>query len=503
MNATRTEGWNSTSGKLLGWSIAVLGAFVVAYFAWRRLPVPMWRWTKEAWWHWVFAPFAFFLLFIAPIFTLVEASPLLAVARTGARRDFWWEAGSFVGELVAVILVLWAFTPTPEWWARWHWWLWGFAVVVSAAGSATGRMFRTVYEVAAPKARACFTREWKFNHGDVSSPPALGVAMSGGGIRSAAFNIGVLHALHECGILRNVDVMSAVSGGSYAMSWYLLQPFYASREAALEGKTFKVSDVIDEMFRSDGRFQKCLVREPRVVERIELGISVVMDATFGQLLRAASAASGSVEGFNNSSVRREYRQRLQRLFQGRPSPTSDYAITNEVDWKMRQELDLDNSDFSCVSPVNYRELAEFLQRNHLPFFIFNCAVLVPRAYRHMLWPTAFEFTAADVGSDVCGYRSWDELKQWEVSETRPEGMGLWKYQRLIDSDRERRRHRWVLMVNLAPAISGAAIGLSYFDPKRRSRRDETRHVDALLRQCRSGVSTVPGNLEQEWHAVRL
>lgn len=51
--------------------------------------------------------------------------------------------------------------------------------------------------------------------------PRICLAMSGGGIRSAAFQIGVLQGLHEQGLLRSVDIMSAVSGGAYAMSWFL------------------------------------------------------------------------------------------------------------------------------------------------------------------------------------------------------------------------------------------------------------------------------------------
>jgi hypothetical protein len=39
-----------------------------------------------------------------------------------------------------------------------------------------------------------------------------------------------------------------------------------------------------------------------------------------------------------------------------------------------------------------------VQRNRLPYFIFNATVLVQRDHRHRLWPTAFEFTANDVGS---------------------------------------------------------------------------------------------------------
>ena len=45
--------------------------------------------------------------------------------------------------------------------------------------------------------------------------PRLGIAMSGGGIRSSLFNIGVLKALYDQGVLDDVDIVSSVSGGSY------------------------------------------------------------------------------------------------------------------------------------------------------------------------------------------------------------------------------------------------------------------------------------------------
>ena len=47
----------------------------------------------------------------------------------------------------------------------------------------------------------------------------LGVSFSGGGIRSATFNLGVLQALARCGVLRYVDYLSTVSGGGYIGSW--------------------------------------------------------------------------------------------------------------------------------------------------------------------------------------------------------------------------------------------------------------------------------------------
>lgn len=54
---------------------------------------------------------------------------------------------------------------------------------------------------------------------------ALGLALSGGGPRSASFSIGVLKALHEerrqsAALLARVHYLSTVSGGGYAAYWY-------------------------------------------------------------------------------------------------------------------------------------------------------------------------------------------------------------------------------------------------------------------------------------------
>lgn len=43
----------------------------------------------------------------------------------------------------------------------------------------------------------------------------VGLALSGGGIRSATFNLGVLQVLSERGVLKHVDYLSTVSGGGY------------------------------------------------------------------------------------------------------------------------------------------------------------------------------------------------------------------------------------------------------------------------------------------------
>jgi hypothetical protein len=56
----------------------------------------------------------------------------------------------------------------------------------------------------------------------------IGLAFSGGGIRSATFNLGVLEGLQELDLLRKMDYLSTVSGGGFIGSW-LLGNVYRSR----------------------------------------------------------------------------------------------------------------------------------------------------------------------------------------------------------------------------------------------------------------------------------
>ena len=47
----------------------------------------------------------------------------------------------------------------------------------------------------------------------------VGLALSGGGIRSATFGLGVLECLKARGLLNQVDYLSTVSGGGYIGGW--------------------------------------------------------------------------------------------------------------------------------------------------------------------------------------------------------------------------------------------------------------------------------------------
>ena len=49
--------------------------------------------------------------------------------------------------------------------------------------------------------------------------PLVGLALSGGGIRSATFGLGVLQGLKRLGLFERLDYVSTVSGGGYIGSW--------------------------------------------------------------------------------------------------------------------------------------------------------------------------------------------------------------------------------------------------------------------------------------------
>ena len=62
--------------------------------------------------------------------------------------------------------------------------------------------------------------------------PLSAICLSGGGIRSATFNLGVLQHLAHLGILQRFDFLSSVSGGGYIASW--LQAWMHHDERALD-----------------------------------------------------------------------------------------------------------------------------------------------------------------------------------------------------------------------------------------------------------------------------
>jgi hypothetical protein len=55
-----------------------------------------------------------------------------------------------------------------------------------------------------------------------TAPTEIGVCCSGGGVRSAAFSLGALRALERDGVLRQTRTLTAISGGNYAATGWVL-----------------------------------------------------------------------------------------------------------------------------------------------------------------------------------------------------------------------------------------------------------------------------------------
>jgi hypothetical protein len=84
-------------------------------------------------------------------------------------------------------------------------------------------------------------------------PPRIaGLALSGGGVRSATFNLGLLQALAAAGKLKLFDYFSTVSGGGYVGGWWSA---WLSRPERLKDDIFPPPEDIDSE-RDDRRAQK-------------------------------------------------------------------------------------------------------------------------------------------------------------------------------------------------------------------------------------------------------
>ena len=70
------------------------------------------------------------------------------------------------------------------------------------------------------------------------------LCLSGGGIRSAAFSLGVLQGLARCGLLDKFDYLSTVSGGGYAGSW--LSAWVRRHPQGLTGVSKELASHADE-----------------------------------------------------------------------------------------------------------------------------------------------------------------------------------------------------------------------------------------------------------------
>lgn len=118
---------------------------------------------------------------------------------------------------------------------------------------------------------ATFTRDPGRVHGDerewlrarraaAGLPPPdddeVGLALSGGGIRSAVFNLGLLQSLARADLLRRVDVLSSVSGGGYIANCFhwLRHVLPAAGDDVFKARLADGSGNVLDWLRLNGKF---------------------------------------------------------------------------------------------------------------------------------------------------------------------------------------------------------------------------------------------------------
>lgn len=133
-------------------------------------------------------------------------------------------------------------------------------------------------------------RSWKFNQ------DRIGLSVSGGGVRSAAFNLGAFQALDEQGLYEQARFVSAVSGGSYIAGAFAMARM--DTDPAEGGdRVFGRNSTEEDFLRHRSSY---LIPGPggwlRLIARLTLGIAVNV-----MLIGAAVFVVGSVLGFFLSS----------------------------------------------------------------------------------------------------------------------------------------------------------------------------------------------------------
>jgi hypothetical protein len=277
--------------------------------------------------------------------------------------------------------------------------------------------------------------------------------------------MGVLQALHENGRLEEVDMVSAVSGGSYTLSWYLLQQFYAY---GVTGGDIASARIDAELFDPEGRFQTYVERKATLGgDKFDLifdaGLSGVFDALLFNILRLLTSLIPGWESAvlrNSTFMRRQYREGIQRAYQLLPGEDGK-TLNGRVPFLAGAIAASHHLELSLSQPpVTFPEMRDFVCQAGLPGFVFNTTVRPPPpplpGACEPLGPRIFELGTAGLGSDSCGYLTWDQTEGfgWEPGIDAKMGEGGWKtFLRQQDTS----PFATVRSLNNASAVSGAAL----------------------------------------------
>lgn len=196
----------------------------------------------------------------------------------------------------------------------------------------------------------------------VIDSPQWGLALSGGGIRSATVAIGAVKALYDRDVLNKIDVVSTVSGGGYAAYWLY------SRE-----------------YRGDlginRRFGATSFEDSAFLEEV-CGI-----ATTNNFI---STPKVLVKGIFGQSTTRAYSNAIRRTY-----GQANYDLADSYETGVIVEPDT----------IEFHELQEAVRLRGIPNWVVNARVYRPNA-RAGYYDGMYELTPFGRGSGMSGYEPW-------------------------------------------------------------------------------------------------
>ncbi len=233
------------------------------------------------------------------------------------------------------------------------------------------------------------------NYKNLNARPQYCLALSGGGIRAAAYGIGVLKGLHESGKLSDYEIISAVSGGSYAATW-----LYAQQDVSGASGLEKV--LSSESIHRVAERVRFVENKSRWAEAVGQSIPGVSVTAFRKMIRGGGLVSGwfiyagqlicswlncppSHEG-HRTSTGAEYETILGRSFHYIPH---------------REER--------LILPV------QTVRAKELPYLIVNATVQRLEGDSRLA-NKVFEFTPLGIGSPSVSYHIWTELSPFKNQE---------------------------------------------------------------------------------------
>ncbi len=276
--------------------------------------------------------------------------------------------------------------------------------IIASAGCETYRPERAIIRglqepnsVAANNAAvlAQYKDEWQYNrNGFTNEPPWLGLALSGGGMRSGSFSIGILHGLADIGVLTNIDLISSVSGGGYAASWFYIQSLNNNFD-------------LQSIFLDANKYQRYLTNHGELFSHAATSQSLLRWTEYALregvttiVSQPVNLIANGVFGWHANVVpmRRFYQGGIDRVF---------HVVPN--DEGRRSALDFTGfMDFSTLwnPPKNIRFETLSAIKGRLPFPIVNTTAHIQDAPAYeagLLHNRIFEFTPLHYGSDYYGY----------------------------------------------------------------------------------------------------